>query len=240
MLKYYQIPILHDNYVYIIRNESTNQTAIVDPGRAKAPMDFIRKKGWSVDCIINTHHHWDHTDGNVEIKNATNALVVGYKNDAYRIPAIDTTVIADQKIQICSHEAEIIFVPGHTAGHIAYYFKEMGWLFSGDVIFAMGCGRLLEGTPEQMQHSLERLAQLPDETLVFCTHEYSLYNGKFAQAVEPKNKNIKQRLSEIIKLREKNLPTVPTTIGIEKKTNPFFRSKSVMRFAKIRKRRNEF
>jgi hydroxyacylglutathione hydrolase len=240
MLHITQLPALKDNYIYILRNEATGETGVIDPTLAAPVLEFLTNKKWQLNYIINTHHHWDHTDGNVEIKQATGAKVIGFKGDAHRIPGIDIEVADGQIIDICGHKAEIIFIPGHTLGHIAYNFKNKKILFCGDTLFSLGCGRLFEGTAEQMFTSLQKLAALPENTAVYCAHEYTQSNSKFAITIEPDNKDLQNRIKEVAVLRSHNKPTIPTSIELELKTNPFLRAGTVEEFARVRKMKDGF
>ncbi|MDA0781401.1 MAG: hydroxyacylglutathione hydrolase [Rickettsiales bacterium] len=240
MFEIIQIAVLphNANYNYILHGEG--ETVIVDPSLSAPIIDVLKEKGWRADKIINTHHHWDHTDGNMELKEFYNAKVIGFLQDAHRIPGIDIFLNEGDEIQICGEKARIMFLPGHTTGHIAYYFEELDILFSGDVIFAMGCGRLFEGTYEQAYESLQKIVSLPPHTKIYCAHEYTLTNGKFVRTIDPKNEDVKTRMQITEKLRAQNIPTIPTTVETELKTNPFVRAKSVGEFEKIRKARDRF
>jgi len=240
MLEIHQISILKDNYVYVIHNNKSDETAVVDPGRADPVLHFLQEKGWGCDYIINTHHHWDHTDGNAEIKAKTGAKIIGFANDSHRIPEIDIKIQEGEELEICGSKAKILFLPGHTLGHIGYYFAKEKALFSGDVIFAMGCGRLFEGSAEQAYGSLQKIAKLPLDTKIYCAHEYSLDNAEFALTLNNDNRDLQYRYENVKKLREKNKPTIPTNIAIELKTNPFLRAENVDEFARVRKIKDNF
>ena len=248
------LPVLKDNYVYLLHDDASGNTAAVDPSLAKPVLAALKKKGWQLTHILCTHHHWDHTGGNLELKAETGCVVVGYADDAHRIPGIDVRLEEGESYNFGSHAAQMLFIPGHTLGHIAYYFAEEKLLFCGDTLFSMGCGRLFEGTPEQMYHSLSKLAALPDDTKVYCGHEYSEANGHFALTLEPHNRDLQARMEEVKRQRGQSLPTLPSTIGMEKRTNPFLRTQSaaiqknlglkgedsVKIFAELRRRKDDF
>ena len=227
MLTIMQIPVLTDNYIYLIHDPASGETAVVDPALAQPVLDVLEKKGWRLTYILNTHHHWDHVGGNLELKQKTGCKIIAAQSDQDRIPGIDIGVNEDDVISLGSHMARIISTPGHTSGHIVYHFAEDCVLFCGDTLFVMGCGRLFEGTPEQMWNSLLKLKALPPSTRIYCTHEYTQTNGRFALSVEPDNTQLQKKMIEVQRLRAENKPTVPSTIEQERATNPFFRSDSI-------------
>lgn len=218
----------------------SGQTAMIDAPSAQPVLDVLDSKGWTLDIILNTHHHWDHTGANKALKKQTGCRILGYKGDAARIPMIDVEVEDGQTIEVCGTVARVIFVPGHTLGHIAYYFEKEGLLFCGDTLFAMGCGRLFEGSAQQMYDSLQKFCALPEETKVYCAHEYTQSNGRFALTIEPDNHDLQQRMKEVDVLRAEGKATVPTTIGLERKTNPFVRAVDTDAFAEIRRKKDNF
>lgn len=226
MLEIVQIPVLSDNYLYLAHEPVSGDTAIVDPGVEDPVVTTLEVQGWNLTHIINTHHHWDHTDANLSLKERYNATIIGPAADRARIPGIDIAVGEGDQIHLGNVAADVYFVPGHTRGHIAYHFAEACALFSGDTIFSMGCGRLFEGTPEEMWQSLSKLMKLPDNTRIFGAHEYTEGNGAFALTLEPHNRALKDRMEEVRLLRSENKPTIPTTLGLEKETNPFLRPMS--------------
>lgn len=226
MLEIVQIPVLQDNYLYLIHEPKSGQTAIVDPALEEPVIAELEKRGWTLTHIINTHHHWDHVGANLALKERFGLTIIGPKADEGRIPGIDICVDEGEQITLGDAVADVYFVPGHTRGHIAYHFAEANALFCGDTLFSMGCGRLFEGTPAQMWHSISKLAVLPDETLIYCAHEYTTANGNFALSIEPKNAALIARMADVAALRKNGKPTVPTTLGLEKKTNPFLRPMS--------------
>lgn len=227
MLTILQIPVLTDNYIYLLHDPVSGDTAAVDPALAQPVLDVLDEKGWRLTTILNTHHHWDHVGGNLELKQKTGCKIIAAQSDRDRIPGIDIGVSEDDVISLGQHPARVISTPGHTSGHIVYHFAEDGVLFCGDTLFVMGCGRLFEGTPEQMWNSLQKLKALPPATRIYCTHEYTQTNGRFALSVEPENRQLQQKMLEVRQLRAENKPTVPSTIEQELATNPFFREDSL-------------
>lgn len=218
------IPALSDNYVYLLRDTETGQTGVVDPAQAAPVQAALDERSWHLNLILNTHHHLDHTGGNVELKARHGALVCGPKADAGRIGALDRQLAEGDTIEIGNQEATVFEVPGHTAGHIAFWFAEAKALFCGDTLFALGCGRLFEGTPEQMWTSLRRLRDLPDDSMVYCGHEYTQSNARFAVHVDPNNGALADYRQWVDEQRSDGQPTIPTTLGREKRTNPFLRA----------------
>lgn len=221
-----QIPCLSDNYGYLIHDESTGATATIDTPEVGPIMAALAENGWTLTHILNTHHHHDHAGGNLEIKQKTGCQIIGPRGEAEAIPGIDAAVGDGDSVPFGNQTAKVFDVPGHTRGHIAYWFEDAGIVFVGDTLFALGCGRLFEGTAEQMWTSLQKLMALPDDTIVYCAHEYTQSNAAFALSVEPQNANLVERSRQIDDLRSHGKPTVPTTIGLEKSTNPFLRPAS--------------
>lgn len=221
-----QIPVLTDNYIYLAHEPETGMTAVIDPALTEPVLETLREEGWGLTHILNTHHHMDHIGANLELKNLTGCIVVGPAADAARIPGIDVALADGDTYDLGEATAKVFDIPGHTKGHIAYWFEKDEALFCGDTLFSMGCGRLFEGTPEEMWTSLQKLMALPDETRVYCAHEYTAANGRFAMAVEPDNPALQRRMEEVTSLRAADRPTVPSTIGVEKATNPFLRPDS--------------
>jgi hydroxyacylglutathione hydrolase len=219
--------VLSDNYIYLIHDPVSAETAVVDPAIAHPVLRFLQKKNWQLTYIFNTHHHSDHIGGNLELKSQIGCKIFGSEYDRNRILGIDQCLKEGDTVSLGKHQAKILFTPGHTLGHIQYYFADDKLLFCGDTLFAMGCGRLFEGTPEQMWQSLQKLKVLPPDTKVYCTHEYTQNNGRFALTVEPDNPALQQRMLEVDKLRQQDKSTLPTTIADELATNPFFREDSV-------------
>ncbi len=253
-LEIQQIPVLADNYVYLVRDSASGACAAVDPSVADPVLAALDRLGWRLTHILNTHHHHDHVGGNLEIKRRTGCVIVGNKADAGRIPGIDVTVADGETFRLGDNEAKVIDVSGHTLGHIAYWFGESGAVFCGDTLFALGCGRLFEGTPAQMWSSLCKLRALPAATEVYCGHEYTKSNAAFALAVEPDNAALRDRAARVATLRAEGRPTVPSTIAEERATNPFLRADdpdfqqaaglsgldAVAAFAAIRRRKDSF
>jgi len=220
-------PALQDNYCFLIHDDASGETAVIDTPEVSAIEKALSDTGWKLTHILNTHHHPDHAGGNLEIKQKTGCTIIGPRNESSKIAGIETTVGDGDTVKLGNHVAKVFDVPGHTLGHIAYWFEEAKVAFVGDTLFALGCGRIFEGTPVQMWSSLQKLMNLPDDTVVYCAHEYTQANAKFALSVEPENADLQKRCDEIDKLRSENKPTVPTTIGLEKATNPFLRPMSV-------------
>lgn len=226
MLEIIILPVLSDNYIYLLHDTVSGETAAVDPALAQPVLMKLQEKGWRLAAILNTHHHFDHVGGNLELKAQTGCKIIASDYDRNRIPGIDVTVQEGDVVRIGEHKAKIIFTPGHTLGHIQYYFEKDKLLFCGDTLFALGCGRLFEGTAEQLWYSLQKLKAMPPDTQVYCTHEYTQNNGRFALTVEPDNMVLQDRMEIVNRLRAQNLPTLPTTIAEELATNPFLREDS--------------
>ncbi|MCE2510375.1 MAG: hydroxyacylglutathione hydrolase [Alphaproteobacteria bacterium] len=223
-LTIHQIPLLQDNYGYLLHEPQAKVTAVVDPAVSEPILRALAKRDWSLDYILNTHHHYDHTGGNLELKRATGCKIIGPRHDSDRIPGIDLGVSDGDTARIGGAEGEVIAVDGHTHGHIAYWFRESRALFCGDTLFSLGCGRLFEGEPEEMWESLKRLRILPDDSLVFCGHEYTPANARFALSIDPDNPDLLARVQEVEKKRTKGQSTVPSTLEMERRANPFLRA----------------
>jgi len=217
-----RIPVLQDNYLWMV--ESGGLIGAVDPAVPEPVMAFLEERGRGLDWIINTHHHWDHTGANLALKEATGCRIVGPWHDRDRIPGIDVEVRDGDTWTFGEHTADVLFVPGHTRGHIAYHFASASRLFCGDVLFIGGCGRLFEGTPAQMWTSLSRIRDLPGDTWIHCAHEYTQSNLRFAVTIEPGNAALLERIDEVRELRERGIATVPDRLGRELETNPFVRA----------------
>ena len=226
MLQIEQIPCLSDNYVYLIHEPEQELTAVVDPAETAPVLAALAAHGWRLTHILNTHHHYDHVGGNLELKAATGCRIVGPRADRERIPGIEDDVADGDTYAFGASTAKVFDVPGHTRGHIAYWFGEDAALFCGDTLFALGCGRLFEGTPVQMWDSLSKLRALPGDTRVYCAHEYTQSNGRFALSVEPGNAALVARMQEVDRRRAANQPTVPSRLADELATNPFLRPDS--------------
>ncbi|MDE1174760.1 MAG: hydroxyacylglutathione hydrolase [Parvibaculaceae bacterium] len=225
-LEVHQFPCLDDNYGYLVHDLETGMTAAIDTPDATPILAALKEKGWKLTHILNTHHHGDHVGGNLALKAETGCTIIGPKVEEAVIPGIDRAVSEDDVVELGASSARVIEVPGHTRGHIAYSFSDAGVAFVGDTIFALGCGRLFEGTPAQMWDSIQKLAALPDDTLVYCAHEYTQSNARFALTVEPQNGALQARAKEVDEKRARGEWTVPTTIALEKATNPFLRPAS--------------
>ena len=223
MLDIIQIPVLNDNYIYMLHDSVSLETAVIDPALEQPVLDVLAEKGWQLSFILNTHHHWDHVGANLALKQQTGCKIFAAASDRERIPGIDVGVEQGDVICLGEHQAQVVETPGHTSGHVVYYFAEDQALFCGDTLFVMGCGRLFEGTPQQMYASLQTLKALPPSIRVYCTHEYTLANATFALSVEPDNIFLQKKLRAVMELRAVNKATVPTTIAEEIATNPFFR-----------------
>ena len=234
------VPAFADNYLWLAYDPASGETAVVDPGDPAPVIAEADKRGWRITSILNTHWHPDHTGGNLAIKQATGATIIGPAGENGRVPGLDTALKEGDRISIGTHEAEVWEVPGHTIGHIAYIFREDRVAFVGDTIFAMGCGRLFEGSPQQMHHSLGRLAGLPDDFSLYCAHEYTLANARFAAHAFPDNQAIGQRLARVVAEREADQPTVPTLVGEERATNPFLLARDCDHFAELRRMKDDF
>jgi len=218
-----QFPCLSDNYGYLVHDPATGETAAVDTPCGKSYKEELDRRGWKLTHVLNTHHHWDHTGGNLELKE-DGVKIYGPKNEAGKIPGIDVAVAEGDSVKFGGRDIVIMDGGGHTKGHIVYYIPgESPTLFSGDCLFSLGCGKMFEGNPEQFWGALEKLRDLPDETILYCAHEYTQSNGKFAMSVEPGNEDLQKRVEIVRQKRLKNEPTVPTLLGEEKKANPFLR-----------------
>jgi hydroxyacylglutathione hydrolase len=240
MLEIVAVPAFADNYLWLIHDPDSGETAVVDPGDPAPVLAEAERRGWKIDKILNTHWHPDHTGGNLTIKEATGATIIGPEGENGRVPGLDIALKEGDRASIGKHAAEVWEVPGHTIGHIAYVFREDRVAFVGDTMFAMGCGRLFEGSPEQMHHSLGRLASLPDDFRLYCAHEYTLANAHFAAHAFPENKEIAERLRHVEQERSDARSTVPTTVGEERATNPFLLARDVDHFADLRARKDSF
>ncbi|HVL30477.1 MAG TPA: hydroxyacylglutathione hydrolase [Sphingomicrobium sp.] len=233
------VPVLTDNYVWLIHDEASGETAAVDPSVGPPVLEAAAERNWRITQVLNTHWHPDHTGGNQAIHEATAAPVTG-PEEVRRVYQPDRVVGEGDSLRLGSFVAEVWAIPAHTAGHIAYYFAEAKAMFVGDTLFAMGCGRLFEGTAAQMHANLRRLADLPEDVRVYCGHEYTLANARFAVTVEPDNAALAERLRKVEAARGRGEVTLPTTIGEERATNPFLRAGSVEEFARLRALKDSF
>ena len=232
------VPAFNDNYLWLVHDDASGDTAVVDPGDAAPVLAEAERRGWTINQVWNTHWHPDHTGGNLTIKQATSARISGPASG--RIPGRDVALVEGDQVRLGSHVGRVIEVPGHTLDHIALIFDSDGVAFVGDTLFAMGCGRLFEGSPEQMHRSLSRLADLPPETRLYCAHEYTLSNARFAAHAYPGDAAITDRLVEVKRLRDEGKITLPTTVAKERETNPFVRATNVQEFARLRQEKDSF
>ena len=234
------ISCLRDNYSYLIIDETNNLACVVDPSEARPIIDFLKNKNINLKYILNTHHHFDHVGGNEELKKKYNAIVVGYKHDSERIPEIDILLEDNEIWERDNFVAKIIHVPGHTKGHICFNFYKEKLLFTGDTLFSLGCGKIFEGTYEQMFNSLKKIKALPLDTKIFCGHEYTLNNSKFCIKYDNENLSLQKKIQDIeIKLND-SLPTIPSTLKEEIDCNIFLRAKDVKTFSKLRDLKDNF
>ena len=248
------LPALSDNYIYLLHEADSGTTAVVDPAEPGPVIAALERNGWSLDWILNTHHHMDHIGGNAALKERYGARIVGPRAEVSRIADMDRTVGQGDEVAVGGETARVFETPGHTSGHIAYWFETSKALFCGDTLFALGCGRLFEGTPAQMWDSLSKLRDLPDETRIYCGHEYTAGNAQFAVTIEPDNAELAARAEEIAATRARGEPTIPSLLGLEKRTNPFLRAdlpelqaaigmpnaSTVTAFAEVRGRKDRF
>jgi len=246
------IPALQDNYIYILRDETNNFTAAVDPSEASPVTQFLDEKGWELNAILTTHFHHDHVGGNEELRDIYDCEVYGLADDAHRLPGVTQALSKDCTFNVGIHECQMMFTPGHTTGNVCYYFPKLGYLFTGDTLFSFGCGRLFEGTPEIMLASLQKIRALPDDTLMFCGHEYTERNLEFAMATEPNSSELKELHHDVHQLRKKNLPTLPVPLAREFALSAFMRwddpklkralgmesASDLETFTEVRRRRN--
>ena len=238
-LKVSAVPVLSDNYVWLITNPDTGETAAVDPSVTEPVLDTVAKEGLRLTQILNTHWHPDHTGGNQGIKAATGAPITA-PAEAQKVSSVDRIVSEGDRVTVSGAEAVVWDIPAHTAGHIAYYFEDEGMIFVGDTMFAMGCGRLFEGTAAQMYSNMQRIAALPDDVRIYCGHEYTLANARFALHAEPENQDVARRLEQVSAMRERGEVTLPTTVAEERATNPFVRASDVEEFARLRSEKDSF
>ncbi len=257
-MEIYRLPALSDNYIFLLHDPNQNIAAVVDPAEVKPVLEKLELLGAELVTIFNTHHHHDHVGANQQlIQKFPKLTVYGGVEDRGRIPGQQVFLQEDDRVHFAQRVGEVLFVPGHTSGHIAYYFPplvagEIGELFCGDTLFAGGCGRLFEGTPVQMVESLSKLRSLPENTRIWCAHEYTLKNLQFAMTVDGENPDLQARFSEVKAARGRNEATVPSMIGVEKRTNPFLRweqpalqlavqsQDAVQTFARLRGKKDRF
>ncbi len=230
-----RIPVLSDNYVWLVHEPESGETLVVDPAVAEPVLEAAEARGWAITQIWNTHWHPDHTGGNAAIKAATGCTITGPRAEAARIPTLDRLVSEGDTVSIGAIAAQVLDVPAHTAGHIAYHLSSQACAFVGDTLFAMGCGRLFEGDAAQMYAAMRKFETMPDDTAIYCAHEYTEANGDFAVTVEPDNAALAARMDAVRAMRARGEATVPTDIAAEKATNPFLRARSVEELAARRK-----
>ena len=234
------IKCLQDNFSYLIIDKQSQNACVIDPSESKPIIDYIEKNKINLKYILNTHHHYDHVGGNLELKKRYNSKIIGFKNDKARIPGIDCLVEDNQVWKQENFEAKIYHIPGHTSGHIAFHFFKEKKIFTGDTLFSLGCGRIFEGTYEQMFNSLKRIKELPNETEIYCGHEYTLQNSNFCIANDSKNFKLKDKIAKIKERLKKNLPTVPSILGDEIECNIFLKAKDLESFSKLRDLKDNF
>lgn len=232
------VPILKDNYSYILQKD--NEVAVIDPGQPEPIIYELDNLGIKPNIILNTHHHSDHIAGNKALIDKYGAILIGPEKDLHRIPYINKAVKEGSNLSFAGEIIEIIETPGHTDGHICFHLPQSKILFSGDLVFAMGCGRVFEGTPEELFNSIQKIKSLPAETNIYCGHEYTLNNAEFCLTIEPENEDIIKRHKLVKQYRDNNIPTIPTTLEDELKTNPFLRAKDIATFADIRSKKDKF
>ena len=234
------IKCLQDNYSYLIIDEIRQTACVVDPSEAKPIINFLKNKKIKLKYVLNTHHHFDHVGGNLELKKKYNCEVVGFKDDKERIPEIDIFLENNQNWKRDAFEAKIYHIPGHTTGHIAFHFFKEKKIFTGDTLFSLGCGRIFEGTYEQMFSSLKKIKNLPKDTEIYCGHEYTLQNSNFCLAKDPENLKLKRKIVEINEKLKNNLPTVPSILGDELECNIFLKAEDIESFSKLRDSKDNF
>lgn len=233
-----RVPAFADNYLWL--GHGGDETFIVDPGDAAPVLRAAEQRGWAITHILNTHWHGDHTGGNLAVKAASGATVIGPAREADRIPGIDRLVSEGDVFELCGTRVRVLDVPGHTAGHIAFVLDREEMAFVGDTLFALGCGRLFEGTADEMWMSLGKLMALPSDTAIYCAHEYTEANARFALTIEPGNLALRSRAEAIVRARAEGEPTVPTSIALETATNPFLRAGDAAEFARRRLTKDGF
>jgi hydroxyacylglutathione hydrolase len=240
MLEIVRVPVLSDNYSWLVHDPATAATIVVDPGEAAPVLAAAAERGWTIGEVWITHWHPDHTGGNADVKAATGARVIGPEAERARIPTLDDGLAEGDTVRLGDHEAVVMATPGHTAGHIVFHFADDFAIFTGDTLFAMGCGRLFEGDAAQMHANMRRFAALDDATQIYCGHEYTQSNGCFALSVDPDNPALAARMAEVDRLRAAGEATVPTTIGAERATNPFLRAPDAEALARLRAGKDAF
>lgn len=241
MLSIHLIPALRDNYIFVLRAEKERLTAVVDPAESQAVIQFLEEKKWSLDQVLVTHHHHDHTGGCLGLKEKYGCRIVGHRQDASRIPGLDIALQEGERHSFGPHQSQVLALDGHTLGHIAYHFADESALFCGDTLFSIGCGRLFEGHASQMWESLQKIKALPDDTQVYCAHEYTLQNIEFALSLPqaPRDELIAYQ-NKVKALRERGLASIPCHLGSEKRLNPFLNAENLKCFTERRRAKDEF
>ena len=234
------IKCLEDNYSYLIIDETNKNACVVDPSEGEPIINFIENNKINLKYILNTHHHYDHVGGNLELKKKYNSNIIGFKEDKDRIPGVDIFVENNQIWKKDNFEAKIYHIPGHTTGHIAYYFFNEKKIFTGDTLFSLGCGKIFEGTYEQMFNSLNKIKELPKDTEIYCGHEYTLQNSNFCIANDSKNFKLKDKIIKIKEKLKNGLPTMPTILSDELECNIFLKTKDLKSFSKLRDLKDNF
>ena len=234
------IKCLQDNYSYLIIDEVEQTACVVDPSEAEPIINFLQNKSINLKYILNTHHHYDHVGGNLKLKQKYNCEVIGFKGDKDRIPEIDILLEDNQIWKKDNFEAQIYHIPGHTTGHIAFHFFKEKKIFTGDTLFSLGCGRIFEGTYEQMFHSLKKIKKLPKDTKIYCGHEYTLQNSNFCLAEDPNNLKLKKKIIEINEKIKNDLPTIPSILNDELECNIFLKANDLESFSKLRDLKDNF
>jgi hydroxyacylglutathione hydrolase len=222
-MKIIPIPCLNDNYAYIVKDNITKTVGVVDPSEAEPIINYLKKEKLELNYILNTHHHFDHIGGNIELQKLYKSKVIGFKDDKHRIPGINITLNDGEKFKFGKSQIKVIHIPGHTSGHICFFFEKEKIAFTGDTLFSLGCGRIFEGDHKQMLSSLNKIKKLPIETKIYCGHEYTLKNAEFCMKYDEKNLDLINQFKKIKELRSKNLPTVPSILEQELKSNIFLR-----------------
>jgi hydroxyacylglutathione hydrolase len=221
------IPALKDNYIFLLVDKQTKNSIVIDPAESKPVLDYLNIHGLNLTHILNTHHHGDHIGGNAELKSQTGAKIVASSYDNHRIPGIDKIVTDNDEFILNGINFKVIYTPGHTLGHIVFYSSTFKALFCGDTLFSLGCGRLFEDTAAQMFNSLQKIKALPNDTAIYCAHEYSLNNARFATYIDPYNVALKEKLDNLTELRNNNQPTIPSILSAELACNPFLRTSNI-------------
>ena len=234
------ISCLKDNYSYLVIDKGNNSACIVDPSESEPIIEIIEKKKVNLKFILNTHHHYDHVGGNEILKKKLGAKIIAFKDDKNRIPFVDILLEDNEIWKNLNFEFKVFHIPGHTSGHICFYFYKDNIVFSGDTLFSLGCGRIFEGTYEQMYYSLNKFKELPKETKVYCGHEYTLQNSVFCATYDKNNDELNKKILEVKSKRDRNLPTIPSTIGEELACNIFLRAKNLKDFSKLRDLKDNF